>query len=416
MTYTALIWLLLNILSIIVLAFYSMMEMACVSFNKVRLHYYISKGVPRALKLNELLSDPAKLFGTTLVGVNVAMIFGSEFAREFHLALGLNPDLAPLSQVLLVVIFGELAPMFAARSYSEHIVMLGIPFLYASAKIMTPILWVLGGITRLCNYLLKGKESSDNIYLSQEELRKILEEQEEELPYTSDKKQFNMITNNIFNLRSKSAKQVMKPLEGVVMLSSSGMVKDAAVLFAEGEIRCLPIYHNQRSNVVAIAFPRDLIRADDKSKVRDHAKVPWFVTQTTRLTHILKQFRRNAQEIVVILDKQGHAIGMIHLDDIIEEIFGKILPMHANEHTLPAKKMIIIDRTFPGKLTVGEFKRQFDVAVDANDELTLEELMTELLGHSPEVEESIYLEPFEFTVVETSLLSVKKVHVTTKIG
>jgi len=104
-----------------------MVEMACVSFNKVRLHYYVNQGNRRAIWLNYLLQHPFRLFGTTLIGVNVAMVVGSECSREFHSALGLSPDLAPLSQVIIVVIFAELAPMFAARHYAEHVAMLGAP-------------------------------------------------------------------------------------------------------------------------------------------------------------------------------------------------------------------------------------------------------------------------------------------------
>ncbi len=117
----------LNFLSIIMLAFYSMTEMACVSFNKVRLQYYVSKGMKRAIWLNALLQHPSRLFGTTLIGVNIAMFFGSEFSRQFYSSIGLNPDWSPLTQVILVVIFGELAPMFAARRYPEHVSILGIP-------------------------------------------------------------------------------------------------------------------------------------------------------------------------------------------------------------------------------------------------------------------------------------------------
>src|SRR5262245_63138653 len=113
-----------------------MIEMASVLLNLVRLHYYVSKGEKRAVLFNELLNYPSRLFGTTLIMVNSATVFGSEFSREFHEAIGLSPDLAPLTQVLLVLIFGELSPMFAARTHSEHMALLGIPLLYASAKIL----------------------------------------------------------------------------------------------------------------------------------------------------------------------------------------------------------------------------------------------------------------------------------------
>lgn len=414
-TSAALLWLGLNLASIIILAFYSMMEMACVSFNRVRLHYYVSKGKRRAILLNELLHQPSRLFGTTLIMVNVAMIFGSEFAREFHIALGLSPDLAPLSQVFLVLIFGELAPMFAARNYSEHIAMLGIPLLYASAKILFPILWLLDHLTTFFSSMISGKKIKAAVYLTQEELQKILEEQEEDQLYASDREQFNEITSNIFSLRHKDVGQVMIPINRVPVLPSNATVEQARTLFKGKNVNFLPIYHNERTNIVGIALPRDLIRPTDNRKVRDYSCMPWFVTQNVKLTHILKQFRNNNQEVAIIIDTHGYAIGLITLDDVIDEIFGKIThPANGNRQKKSAKKFII-DRTFSSTYTVADFYAQFQVWLDDEKELTLAQLVEKHLGYRPETGESIYIDPFEITVKETSLHSIKSITIKTKI-
>lgn len=403
-------WLLLNFLSIIVQAFYSMTEMACVSFNRVRLHYYVSKGDRRAILLSELLHNPSKLFGTTLIGVNVALFFGSECAREFHLAIGLNPDLAPLSQVFLVVIFAELAPMFAARIYAEHVAMLGITLLYASTKVMTPFTWILGAITRLFS---RRKGSESQIFLTQEELQKILEEQEEDQLYASDKDQFNAITSNIFSLSKKNVRQIMTPIHRVVTASSNCTVEEARVVFAGSKIHYLPIYHNQMHNIVGIASPRDLIRAADNRRVRDEARVPWFVTETTVLTHLLKQFRSNNQEVALILDEQGSTIGTVTLDDLVEEILGK--QIFQSSKRAGTQRRVVVDRTFPGNMKVKEFNAQFDVVLDKNGDLTLEELIEMRLGYHPGVGESLYIYPFELIVKDTTLRGIKSVTITSKI-
>ncbi|MBA2728984.1 MAG: HlyC/CorC family transporter [Parachlamydiaceae bacterium] len=408
---TALYWLLLNFLSVVVLAFYSMTEMACVSFNRVRLHYYVSKKDRRALMLNELLHNPSKLFGTTLIGVSVAMFFGSECAREFHEAIGVSPDLAPLSQVFLVVILGELAPMFAARGYAEHVAMLGIPILYASTKVMAPFLYILEFVTRIFS---KNKGAAQaQIYLTQEELQKILEDQEEDQPYSSDKNQFNEITSNIFNLRKKTARQIMQPLSRTVTVSSNSSIDHARAVFSASEISYLPIYHQRLSNIVGIAFPRDLIRSPEQRKVRDDARAPWFVTETTPLTRLLKQFRSNNQEAAIILNQQGNAIGVVTLEDVVEEILGKGGNLIGKKSGV--KKRVVIDRTFPGTLLVSDFNSQFGVLLDHEGDLTLEELIVKKMGYHPEVGESIYIEPFELMVKETTLRGIKSVTITSKI-
>lgn len=411
----ALGWLLLNLLSIVVLAFYSMTEMACVSFNRVRLHYYVSKGNKRAIWLNNLLHHPWKLFGTTLIGVNFAMFFGSEFSREFHSAIGISPDLAPLSQVILVIVLGELAPMFAARAYPEQVALLGVPIINASAKVMTPILWAIRLLSKFCNWMVGGKEEASHIFITEEELQKILEEEEDQ-PFPTNSEEFNAVTTNIFELKTKTAQQVMTPLNQVALLPSNATVEQARILMQNSAVEYFLVFHTEIHNVVGIAFPADLIRAPESRRARDYSRTPWFVTQTTKLMQIVKQFRRNNEIVAVILDKEGHAVGVLDLDDVVEEIFGKWSDKKTNKRDERKRKKLIIDRTFPAHYKVGEFNAQFDVKLDSREELTLVELMEEILEHNPEQGESVYLEPFEMTVKDTTLRGAKSITITTKIS
>lgn len=413
MAYSAVIWLFFNFLSIIILAFYSMMEMACVSFNKIRLQYYVSKGNKQAIWLNYLLEHPSRLFGTTLIGVNIALVIGSECAREFYSAIGLSPDLAPLTQVILVVIFGELAPMFAARRYPEHVALLGMPLLYTSAKLMSPILYLVGWISKISNFIAGGSESEANIYLTQEELQKILEEQTDESPGSSESAEFSDITANIFTLRGKEVRQTMQPLSMATALPSNATVKQMEHLIARTGADFVPLYHRDISNIVGIVYPRDALRATERKRVRDYAWSPWFVTETTTLMQILKQFRTNNENVAFILNHQGKSIGIVTLNDVLAEIFGKISYALTQETQTHLKKRMLIEKTFPGDLTVGEFNDQYQVLLDQDPSLTLSELISKHLGHYPEKNDSIYISPFELTVKEVTLLDVKTVSIST---
>lgn len=409
---SAFYWIGLNLLSIIVLGFYSMQEMACVSINKIRLHYYVSKGMKRAIWLTYMLQDPTRLFGTTLLCVNAAMMVGSEFSRESYIALGLDPDLAPLSQVLLVVVLAELAPMFAARRYAEHVAMLGTPILYATAKVMAPFLWSIGWITKFANFIVGGKKAHPHIVLNREDLQKILEEQDEDRPSESEGRDFNTVTWNIFSLRNKDAQKIMTPINQVPLISSIATIGQLRDLLQKTDVEYIPVYHRDTTHIVGIVSPKELIRVPDTRKVRDHASPPWFIVQHTKLPRIFKECRRNSKNIAIVLDDQGLALGVITLSDLIEEIFGEF---GASKSSELAKQTVMIDRTFSGQYTVGEFNHQFDVILDKNENLTLEELMTQTLGHHPEADESIYLPPFELTVKEASLMEVKKITITTRI-
>lgn len=409
----ALGWTVLNIITLAILGFFSMQEMACVSFNKIRLQYYVSKGIKRAVWLTYLLHDPAWLFGTTLLSVNAAMFIGSECARQTYIALGLSPDLAPLTQVAIVIVFAELAPMFAARRYAEHVAMLGAPLLYATAKLLTPVLWSINIITKFVDFICGGRKTQEQVMLNQEDLQKILALQDDEIGAEPEKEDLNDVSRNIFSLRGKDAKQVMQPIRSIPAMPANATVAQTCALFQQPEVEFIPLFHRDIGHIVGIIQPRDLIRIPDTRRVRDYATAPWFITQNTTVMQILKEFRRSNRSVAVVLDDHDKAVGMITLEDLTEEIFGKMDTTKASEQRKGPQ--LIIDRTFPGDMKVSEFNSQFGVVLAKEGDLTLAELIENTLGHHPEVDESIYLAPFELTVKETSLTEVKKVEIFTRI-
>lgn len=412
----ALLWLLLNLLSIVILAFYSMLEMACVSFNKARLEYYVSKGMKRAIWLNWLLQHPNRLFGTTLIGVNVATVFGSEFAREFYRSIHWNPDLSFLTQVIVVVVFGELAPMFAARRYAEHVALLGTPLVYASALIMSPIILMFGGISRICNWLLGLREAQSNIFLTQEELEKILEEQEEEKSSGNEGSDFNAVTSNIFNLRLKDIRQIMEPLNVIPKIPSNATVSQLDMTLRKSNYEYAALFHRDMTNIIGVAKVSDFVRVSSTKRVRDYMRSPWFVTPQTSIMQLLEQFRKNNEELAVILDAEGHAIGIISMEDIMQEVFGKTTILKEVQIPSAGKKQYFIDRTFPGTMKIRDFNAQFNVVLDQHEDWTLSEFILTVLGHIPEVGETVSVPPFELTVEETSMTGVKKINITTRRG
>ncbi|MGM0440298.1 MAG: hemolysin family protein [Chlamydiota bacterium] len=408
----ALLWLLLTLTFIAIHAFYTMIEMAGVSFNKVRLQYYISKGNKRAIWLNHLLHRPTRLFGTTLLGVNIALQMGSECSRELYSALNINPNLAPITQVLLVTIFAEVSPMFAARRYAEHVAMLGAPILYFSSKIMTPAIWIIDIIARMVNFLIGSNSNKSVLHLSRDEIQKAIENPEHTLMSPDEPDDFNAIARNIFYLHDKTADQIMTPLKEVQMLPSACTIAHMRNILRQAYYPTLPVYHRSRQNVVGIAVPRKLISVPDHHYVREYITPPWFITRNADLHQILTEFRSSNRNIAIVLNRQGHAIGILTLQDIFDEIFGEMqLPKGSIPPAKLARHHLIIERTLPGNIRIADFNRQYGSDLPAYGQETLSQLIRHLLGHEPEKGETVNVGRFEFTVLETFLLGAQTIYV-----
>lgn len=399
-----LFWFAMTLLCIFLEAFFAMGEIAIISFNKVRLQYYVNKKIKRAEWIYKLLQKPANLFGTVLLGVNIALQVGSECARQFYLAAGLDPNIAPISQFILVVIIAELAPLFAGRRYAEHVSMIESPLIYASSKLMAPVVFIFGLCVKIMNTLFHSQEEELGGVLSRDELQRVVEEHDDTISYTGESEEFNVVVANIFHLRSKTVKQVMIPLAELKMVSSACTVLEFRNFLKEWGHSRIPIYHRLTTNIVGIAQVRDLVRQDDRSRIKEAAKSPWFITENAKIIQILNEFRRNNQEMAIVLDSGGRAIGMLTLDDILDEIFHKDALNGRALHS-------VIDRRFFGNMKIKEFNKEFHAHLKGAE--TLEELILSRLEHHPEVGDSIRINRFELTVEECTFRSIKSISVKT---
>lgn len=395
-------WLLLSIGCIAIQAFYSMVEMAAVSYNRVRLQYYVSKGKKQAIWLQNFLQKPSRLFGTVMLGVNISLQVGSQSAREFYQSLNLDPDLAPITQIFLVVIFAELAPLFAARHYSEHVIRWGIPIVYGTSRLFAPVIGLIGKIIHLIYRLLGKKKEEFDLFISRDELQKALETHEEE-------DEFNTVITNIFSLRNKIASQIMTPLSKIEVVPAQASVQELRKKISESPQPFFPLFHKTRANIVSIAIPRDLVRLPDNRYVRDYARPPWFITASTKLMDILEQFRRNKQSVAVVLDENGTALGMLTLDAIFEDIFDE----HPEAEIKKEARFPLIHRTFPGNTRIADFNREYHTHLQDHGVETLAQLMMILLDHPPEEGDTVVIDHFELIAEETTLLGIKSITITT---
>jgi len=165
--------------------------------------------------------------------------------------------------------------------------------------------------------------------------------------------------------------------------------------------------------VLGIVYPRDLLRISEEKKVREYARLAWFITESSSILQILKQFRRNNQSITVVLNAAGLATGFLTLDEIIDAIFGKIDDWESFGDMAPRAHHVVVDRTFPGDMRILEFNKKFSVHLEAKEVHTLEDLLEKNLGHPPEKGESIHIDQFELTVEEAPLIGPKKIGVRT---
>lgn len=393
-------FLFLTLVCVFLEGFFAMFEMAAVSFNRARLQYYASKNSKRAIWIKSFIDHPSRLFGTTIIAIDFVLQIGSEASRQFYESIGFSPDLAPLTQVVVVVIFAELAPMFAARRCPEHSAMLLVPVVYVISKLLIPFVWLIDLLSKGIDRFFEKKPHS-SLFLTKEEVQKAFEEKDKE------KDNVSRAVGNIFSLKRKTAREFMLSLDEIILLSQEATIVEARTALRERYFDFIPIYRGKIENIIAISYPRDMINAKNDEILIHHSETPWFISDNSLILSILHQFRHNRQSVSVVLDSSGKAIGVLTID----QIFGELV----EEKPVPPLRSTLIERTFSGEMLLSDFNRQFGTKLFFQDTKTLGELMIQALGHHPAKGEILNFGQFELVVEETSILGIKTILVRTVV-
>ncbi len=371
------------LLALFVQGFCAMTEIASLSFNRIRVQYYVSQGNRKAVWLNHLLNHPSHLFGTALIMINLSLEIGSEASRQLYQSLGMNPIYSPITQIIIVSIIGELAPLFAGRRYAESAAMIGAPIIYFLSFILRPIVWMFESCSYIISRYLAPEETPH--LLNREEFQQLLEEGKQQL------------VRKIFFLRHKRAGDLMRPLNETPLIPSSATLSSLRSMQFALEIESIPIYHKEKSNIVAVAHLKDLLRIGETKKIRDYASPPWFISREEPLTSLIRRFFSQKESVAIVLNASGAVSGILFLTDIMDEIFG------TNEAMVNYPSMMI-DRTFSGDTKISDFNSKYGSHIDNSKGETLEKLINYLLGHPAALGETVRVDCFEMRVKKLSFM------------
>ena len=391
MTEGPLFWFFLTLFWTVIMSFYSSQEMAAISFNRARLDYAVASNKRWALLLKTLLNNPTRLFTTTLIGVNVAMMISSECSRRLFEACGLNPNLAVFFEIPFVLLFGELVPMFAARIYAEHACRLGVPLLYLSATILTPITAIVEFFfSHMPTFGSKDAEKSPS--LNREELQKLLEEHREHV-------RAPQALGTLFSLTSKKAYELMRPLPKAALFPLHTTVGEVRKRLEQDFFHCIILFLKTDKKIIGVLPLSELLQASDNRRVREYSHTPVFVSEHTSIIDVLR-FQKKDVPCIFVLNTAGDAQGIITFRDLMETLVEE-------EEVSPSTPTISFEKTVSAGISIVEVNKSFSLTIDAHGCATLGELIEKTLGRTPVVGDVIMLDSVEILVKKSSLFGAK---------
>lgn len=392
-------------------AFFSGAEVALVSVDRGRMRRLAETGSSAARLIQAMMERPERVLATTLIGTNLSVVAASFLANEL-IARRFGTEASAWSILILIppiLLFGEILPKTLARRHAEVIALRTAMPLRAAMALLAPLVAVTSGAARL---LLRPfhRGAARLPFVTKEELRMILQaDQRLEL-----KREEAALIKRLVDFADARARDSMTPLVEVVSLPQEAGLQDAVRLVHERGYSRLPIYSGRKDNIIGLVEAMDLIDApvdQPEQGVVAYIKKPFYVPETARIDRIMDDLRRNQQEMAVVVDEYGSAVGVLTLEDILEEIIGDIL----DEFDRPGRSGIeaVGERAVvaEGRVRLEDVEATLDVALPRAGFETLAGLATHLFQKVPQAGETIDHSGLRYTVIDATQRAVRKVRV-----
>ena len=317
------------ILAVLVLlsAYFSSSETAFLSFNRIRIKNMAEDGNKRAKLVLKLYDNYDKVLSTILVGNNIVNIASASIATVLFVKLlgdGSGPAVSTAVMTVALLIFGEISPKTIAKEKADGFAMATAPVLNAIVVVLTPINFIFSIWKKILSRIFKF---SDDDAITEEELLTIVEEAESEGGIDSEESE---LIRSAIEFSDLEASDILTPRVDVVAVSTEDSQERISRTFVETGFSRLPVYENTIDHIVGVIHQKDLyiMQANGGGEISSIMKPAIFAHESIKLNVLLKTLQKSKSHIAVIADDYGGTIGIVTLEDIIEEIVGEIWDEH----------------------------------------------------------------------------------------
>jgi len=392
-------------------AFFSSSETGMLSLNRYRLKHMAKEGHKGAKRVTSLLSRPDRLLGTILVGNNVVNILAASIATVLAVDIWGEAGIAIATAglTIVVLIFGEITPKTLAALRPELVAFPASRLLLLLQRLLYPVVWATSTISNVLLRLLgidPSQRASDS--LSTEELRSVVRESGAGMP----KNRQNMLLG-ILDLERVTVDDIMIPRNEVTGINLDDDLESIISLLTNTTHTRLPVFRTDINQIEGIVHMRQIARLLTHNELSKEALLaacnePYFVPEGTPLSTQLINFQKQKRRIGIVVDEYGDVIGIVTLEDILEEIVGDF----SNQDTLRSPDIHPQEdgtQVIDGAAYIREINKALDWHLPCDGPKTLNGLVTEALESIPDSAVCLKIGPYRLEILQSSENRVKSV-------
>ncbi len=404
-------WIQIAVLVVLIIlsAFFSSTETAFSSVNNIKLKHMIQNGHKRAEKTLELSENFESVLTTILIGNNIVNILAASIATLFfvkHINDQAGPAVATAVMTILVLIFGEITPKSFAKRMPEKFAMTMTPALRMFMFVLKPFEIIFGSLQKLMVNSIKTEEST----ISEDELLTYVSEVQNEGGINENEEE---LIGRVFDFDELLVKDILTPRMQVIAINESDDNDKVIYAFKRSGYSRLPVFDTSIDHIIGVINHKDFYNRVllDKQPLEDIIFPPVFVTEYMKVVNLLDLFRANKSHMAIVKDEFGGTIGIVTMEDILEELVGDIWDEHdeiveqiikVSEDEFRVKGHTDIDRLF-------EDLGFDDLDEDTYEYATVSGWVVNEFGHIPFIGESFQYENLSVTVSSADTKKVLEV-------
>ena len=396
---------------IVMSAYFSATETAFSTLNKTRIKALADKGSKRAQKVLKIADDFDGMLSTILIGNNIVNILSASLATILFVHWiddKSGPTVSTVVMTIVVLIFGEISPKSIAKEHPEQFAMFSSRLLGLFMIILKPINFVFRQWKKLLSLIFKTRKEES---MTEEELMTIIKEAEQVGDLDKDEGQ---IIKSAIEFNDLEVGDILTPRMDVTAIDINMPVNEISKIFIETGYSRLPVYEGDFDVIIGVLYYKDfyIMHQTNTKEVKDILKPVIFATKNQKIHDLMKEFQNKQLHFAVIIDEFSSVLGIVTLEDIVEEIVGEI----DDEYDEVEQSIVDLGQgeyLIDGSLNIDEVNDVCETSFDSEDFESIGGLVLGQCNGSPEINQEIIIDSVIFTIKEIDknrivLLHLKK--------
>lgn len=387
------IQLVIVVILLLLSAFFSSAETSLTTVNKVRLKSLEEQGNKNAKRVLQILENHGKMLSTILIGNNIVNIFASSLVTTFAIDVFGSVAVGIASGVLTVVVllFGEITPKTWAMINAEKISLAYSSIIKFLMIVLTPVILLIDKISLGIMWILRIDPNKKECAITEHELKTYVDVGHEEGVIESEEREMII---NVFEFGDAVAKDIMIPRIDMVTAPIDCTYQDLIAIFKESMYTRIPVYENDNDNIIGLVNIKDLIGLDNTSdfKIKTVLREAYYTYEFKKTADLLMEMRNSTMNVAFVLNEYGATVGMITMEDLLEEIVGEIRDEYDEDEAELIKEMDKNVYLVEGSMKLDDINDALHTDFDSEDYDSIGGLIIESLDRLPENKESVTLE------------------------